>query len=378
MTHVAVVGAGIIGAATTDQLCRAGARVTLIEAGQPGGGASGTSLAWLNSGNKHPREYHDLSVQGIDAWRRLAGEWGDPPWYVPTGSIAWSGTDDGRTDLADRLTWLRDWGYPATELTSAHVAELEPGLRLPADAHAAYFPAEGFLHGGPAVQALVDRAGSTGAVTLACSPVTAVASDGTSVTGLELADGRTITADSYVFCAGAATPVLLAGLGVAVALVPGDAPQSPAPCLVGHVATGTNLIHRVVQSPEVSLRPLQAPGLYLEAGDVNETVDVGTRQDACDRHVAELLGRAAAVLPALDVRSPATGHICVRPLPVDGKPIVGRLPDPDNAYLIVTHSGMTLGALLGRLAAAELLGTPQAVLEPYRPTRFPVRERTDH
>ncbi len=370
MSHIAVVGAGIIGAATADQLCRAGARVTLIDAQQPGLGASGTSLAWLNSNNKQPRAYHDLSVQGIEEWRTLAYDFGGPFWYVPTGSIAWAGTDDGRTDLAARVARLRDWGYPAAELTTAELARLEPHLRPPAGAHAAQFPSEGFLHGGPAVRALVGRAESGNATVVTGSAVHRVISDGTAVTAVALVDGRRITADAYVFCAGAATPGLLAGLGVTVALVPGDAPQSPAPCLVGHVRTGSELIARVVQSPELSMRPLPSPGLYLEAGDVNATVDVHTEPATLDRHAGELLTRAAAVLPALDGVSPATRRICVRPLPTDGKPIVGWLPGMTNAYLIVTHSGMTLGALLGRLATAEVLGTAQSVLQPYRPTRF--------
>lgn len=45
MAYIAVVGPGIIGAATADELCRAGIRVTLIDARPPGQGASGTSLA---------------------------------------------------------------------------------------------------------------------------------------------------------------------------------------------------------------------------------------------------------------------------------------------------------------------------------------------
>jgi glycine/D-amino acid oxidase-like deaminating enzyme len=370
MTDIAIVGAGVIGAATADQLSRAGARVTLVDARRPGHGASGTSLAWLNSGNKHPRAYHDLNVQGIQEWRRLAGELGDPAWYVPTGSIAWAGTEEARADLADRVARLRECEYPAAELTSADLTRLEPRLRLPAGAHAAYFPAEGFLDGGPAVRALVDRARAAGAVVRTGAPVDAVESDGAAVTGLRLAGGRRITADAYVFCAGAATPGLLAGVGAAVALEPADAPGSPAPCLVAHVATGSALIRRVVQSPELSMRPLQPPGLYLEAGDVNTGVDVHTGPEDVDRHVADLAGRAARVLPGLDGHAPAAGRICVRPLPIDGKPIVGPLPAPANAYLIVTHSGMTLGALLGRLAAAELLGEPQSLLAPYRPTRF--------
>jgi len=370
MTHVAVVGAGIIGAATADRLCRAGAQVTLIDAEQPGYGASGTSLAWLNSSNKPPRGYHDLSVQGIEEWRRLADDLGDPPWYVPTGSIAWADTENGRTELSGRVARLRDWGYPADELTTAGLARLEPLLALPTGAEVTFFPSEGFLHGREAVQALVGRAQTGDAAVLTGSPVTDVESDGAAVRGVRLADGRRVVADAYVFCAGAATPGLLAGLGITVALVPGEAPQSPAPGLVGHVNTGTHLIRRVVQSSDLSMRPLWSPGLYLEAGDLNATVDVHIGAAAVDRHVEELRARATAILPALRGQSPPTGRLCVRPLPIDGKPIIGWLPTLTNAYLIVTHSGMTLGALLGRLATAELLGTPQPVLEPYRPTRF--------
>jgi glycine/D-amino acid oxidase-like deaminating enzyme len=370
MTHIAVVGAGIIGAATADQLSAAGARVTLLDAQQPGRGASGTSLAWLNSFHKPPRHYHDLSVQGIEEWRRLAGDLGSPSWYVPTGSITWADTEDGRTDLARHVARLRDWEYPVAELTAAELARLEPQVRLPADVPAAYFPAEGFLHGGAAVRALVARAQSRGAAIVTGSPVATVDAGGAAVTGVRLADGRRITADAYVFCAGTATPGLLAEAGITVALEPGDASGSPAPCLVVHLRTTSEVIRRVVQSPELSLRPLSSPGLYLEAGDVNAGVDLHTATEDLDRYRAELLARAAAVLPAVAAAgSPAEGRICVRPLPIDGKPIIGWLP-LDNAYLIVTHSGMTLGALLGRLAAAELLGVPQSVLQPYRPTRF--------
>lgn len=370
MAHIAVVGAGIIGAATAHRLCRAGARVTLLDARQPGHGASGTSLAWLNSANKQPRHYHDLSVRGIQEWHALAAELDRPDWYVPTGGIAWAGTDDGRAELAGRIARLRAWDYPAAELTATELTRLEPDLRLPAGAHAAFFPAEGFLYGGPAVQALVARVRHRGAEVRTGAPVTAVESDGAAVTGLRLAGGGRVTADTYVFCAGAATPGLLAGIGVPVPLEPADAPGSAAPCLVAHVATGADLLRRVVQSAELSMRPLASPGLYLEAGDVNAGVDVHTGPDAVAGHVGELLGRAAAVLPGLAGHGPADGRICVRPLPADGKPIVGRLPGADGAYVIVTHSGMTLGALLGRLAAAEILGEPQAVLEPYRPGRF--------
>jgi len=63
--------------------------------------------------------------------------------------------------------------------------------------------------------------------------------------------------------------------------------------------------------------------------------------------------------------------VCVRPMPADGRSIVGPLPGADHLYLAVTHSGVTLAAHLAGLITAELTGGAQAAeLAPYRPGRF--------
>jgi glycine/D-amino acid oxidase-like deaminating enzyme len=51
---VAVVGLGIVGACAAHALTRTGARVVALDAGLPGAGTSGTSLAWLNACRKEP------------------------------------------------------------------------------------------------------------------------------------------------------------------------------------------------------------------------------------------------------------------------------------------------------------------------------------
>ena len=72
-----------------------------------------------------------------------------------------------------------------------------------------------------------------------------------------------------------------------------------------------------------------------------------------------------------------TGYrVCVRPMPADGQSIVGWLPGAPGVYVAVTHSGVTLGAHLAALIAAELLSADgpgdadEAELAPYRPGRF--------
>jgi glycine/D-amino acid oxidase-like deaminating enzyme len=58
-------------------------------------------------------------------------------------------------------------------------------------------------------------------------------------------------------------------------------------------------------------------------------------------------------------------------LPKDGFPIVGFAGGHPDIYVTAMHSGMTLGPLVGRLAAAEILdGVEVDLLAPYRLGRF--------
>ncbi len=58
-------------------------------------------------------------------------------------------------------------------------------------------------------------------------------------------------------------------------------------------------------------------------------------------------------------------------MPEDGLPCVGAVAEIPGYYEAVTHSGVTLGPLLGRLLAREILaGEVDALISPFRPDRF--------
>ncbi len=60
-----------------------------------------------------------------------------------------------------------------------------------------------------------------------------------------------------------------------------------------------------------------------------------------------------------------------RPIPEDGKPVVGFAPDVPGLYLATMHSGITLAPAVGRFATMEILdGARVELLAPYRPERF--------
>jgi glycine/D-amino acid oxidase-like deaminating enzyme len=61
----------------------------------------------------------------------------------------------------------------------------------------------------------------------------------------------------------------------------------------------------------------------------------------------------------------------VRPMPADGFTLAGPVAERPGLYLVVTHSGVTLGPLLGELAAGEITtGEGSPLLDQFRPARL--------
>jgi glycine/D-amino acid oxidase-like deaminating enzyme len=194
---------------------------------------------------------------------------------------------------------------------------------------------------------------------------------GSSVHGVRLASGARIEADTVVLCAGWRTPDLAAQLDVEVPLVPADAPGSIAPCLIAYTTPARHRLSRLLSVPGLDLRPAEDGRLFLEAGDLDDRVDLTTAADQLASHSATLLQRAREVLPCLSGAEIAEYRVCVRPLPADGYPIIGRPNAVDGCYMIVTHSGVTLAAHLATLVAGEILTeNDHPSLLPYRLQRF--------
>src|SRR6266849_2100256 len=86
------------------------------------------------------------------------------------------------------------------------------------------------------------------------------------------------------------------------------------------------------------------------------------------------LAAVAAHLPALAGGRVEATRVGVRPMPRDERPMLGRVSGLEGFYVVVSHSGVTLGPLWGRIVAAELLeGAVDPRLGPYRPARFLTR-----
>ncbi len=375
-----VIGAGVLGVCVAARLAEAGTEVTLLERDRPGSGATRSSFAWLNANDKAPRAYHDLNHAGMRAWAGLSADLGGAVWYRPSGNLEWAASATGRALLAARVRRLAGWGYPARLIGARQAAELEPSLRLPRPApDVAWFPDEGYLLTESMVSQLTEVATRHGATLLTGAPGHVVGLDPARGVGevgggraVRTAAGPVIPADAVVCCAGRWVPELaaLAGAAGPVPLVGWAAPGATAPGLVVQAGPVTPPgPSRIVHAPDVYLRPHSGGLVHLEAPDA--AVDLHTPEAELRQWADELLRRARRVVGGLQDAAVVGYQVCVRPLPTDGRSIVGWLPGADGVYVAVTHSGVTLGAHLARLVTAELVtGAVPAALAPFRPDRF--------
>jgi glycine/D-amino acid oxidase-like deaminating enzyme len=366
MRSVIVVGAGIVGTSLTYHLARAGAEVTLLDAGRPGGGTSMATLAWLNAHTRRPEHYFRLSQRAMSEHRALERELrGD--WVEGNGCLEWGADDTERLALAERIDLLRSWGYAAERVpTTEAIQRIEPALRLdPAEVPwVGWFSDDQFVQVNRLIAAQLADARARGAQLEFGSEVVGVRRDGATVRGVELADGRALTADRVVVAAGHRT-------GDLAALVDVELPMHPEPGLILVTEPAPTTLRGVLRAPGLELRPDGGGRVLLSAlfAEPDLTLDGPPAIDApvCQ----EALARAASLVDGLvGVRLEAVRLGC-RPMPDDGRPLVGPLPDAPGAYVVTGHSGVSLGPLLGRWAAQELL-TDEVVdeLEEYRPDRW--------
>lgn len=351
--HVLVVGAGIIGASIAYHLAKAGARVTIVEAGEPGGVATRNSWAWINASWGNPEAYFRLRIRSMAEWRRLEAE-------IPALRVAWAGGliwDIPADELEAYAKEHLSWGYGIRRVDRAEAARIEPQLRHPPD-FALHVAEEGSVEPLAAALAFLAAARSRGVKIVANRPARSLACRNGRVVGIETEAG-TVEADEVVVAAGAGTAKLAADAGFTLPL---DTP----PGLIIASKSHPKLLNGLVMSPGLHVRQTHE-GRLLAGADFGGG-DPGADAAATSLDLFEVMRGMLKDGGALEYAYHTVGY---RPMPGNGFPAIGRAPSIEGLYLAVLHSGITLAPVVGLFAAEEIMnGTRNDLLRPYGPGRF--------
>ena len=363
-----VIGGGVLGASVAYRLARAGARVTVLERAHVGAGASGASFAWTNSLRKPPRAYHDLNVASMALYLGLGDEFRDTSWFRVTGNAEWAKSDAARQEQKERIARLCSWGYRAEWIDLDDLLDLEPDLSRDAvgDAQIAYFPDDGLVD--PVRFAAAMLAAATrrhGAELRLGVHATHVDVRSGRVVAVSTPAGERFEADVFVNCAGRW-----------VNEVAGNAPDLSIPMAptVGFLAftpPAPTTVERPLHSPDVNIRPDGAGRLMMASARTDGEASLEPPAGPSSRPALELMSSAARLIPALDSMKPEATRTVLRSIPSDDVSVLGAFPHVGNYYFCVTHSGVTLAPVLGKLVAEEVVhGRTTIDLGPFRPTRF--------
>ncbi|MFK0332262.1 NAD(P)/FAD-dependent oxidoreductase [Rhizobium sp. NPDC090275] len=408
---VAVVGAGVIGAAIALELQRRGLQVTLIDKGEPGRGTSYGNMASIaldfaagsgpNTWRKIPRWLLDpegpvwlrpsyalkmapwflrfiaagrpsrlrqiedagmsLSNPALADFRAMLDTIAAPELMTDEGCLAIYETEAEFTGDRGHIDFMRRYGFDFDVLAGAAIRDLEPSLS-PSIAKAVLLPDNKTIRDPyRLVVKLADAARERGATFLSGAVRTVEKNaDGTSVVLLE--SGERIAADFVVLAAGVHTRFLAEKLGEPIPL---------------ETERG---YHTQIMQPGVSMRysviwPHRAFMITPTAGGirVGGNVELAGLDAAPDFRRARVLVRhAQRAVPGLQVKD-ATEWMGHRPALPDTIPIISPSSKMQGVWYATGHGhlGLTYSATTAQLIADMVTGAKPAVdMTPFRINRY--------
>jgi glycine/D-amino acid oxidase-like deaminating enzyme len=367
--HIAIVGAGIVGSSIAFHLARRGAKITLIDAGEPGKSTTSVSFAWMNARDKDPRHYHDLNRQSLDMWSRFVRRLDVVESVTWGGELRWAATEEGAREIFERVGVLQSWGYPIRLLNGEGLQLLEPRLNPGSVAVASYTDVDGHVDTGAVVSACVEKVKQLGSDIRNHTRVVGLSRSGGQIVGV-VTDREEIACDAVVLAGGPDTAELAAMVDLNVPMYHTfgcTVLTEPIP----YVFENVSVVHSPRDCPpQTNFRQLPNGSMMLHGGAHGRVFDGGSLGQTEDevQQVVDAVARFLPVVEGVPIREVRRGR---RPIPKDGHPILGFTEKIPNLYLSVMHSGVTLAPLIGECAAIEILdGVRVGFLERYRLERF--------
>jgi glycine oxidase len=358
MTDCIVIGAGLIGMLTAQELVNAGLQVTVLDRQQPGRESS-----WAGGGilsPLYPWKYSD-AVSELASWsqqryadlcRQLIDRSGVDPQWTQTGLLI---ADVEEPDLLDR--WQSRFSVELEKVTSKQVQVIEPELGISV-AQAVWLPGVAQVRNPRLVQALRASLEHAGVEFRTECPAQAWIINGSQVSAVKTPQGD-LSADTYIVASGAWSGELLATTGL----------QLPVEPVRGQMLlfNGPPGLVRTITLYKARYVIPRRDGRVL----VGSTLEhVGFDKQTTEEAHNDLKASAYELIPALAHHAIEQHWSGLRPGSPEGIPAIGPHPSLDNLFINAGHfrNGVVLGPASARLVADHILRRDSAfVAESYLP-----------
>ena len=374
-SEVIVIGGGIAGASTAYHLAEQGRSVLLLERGEIASEASGVNAGGIGAyGWGHLPDLESyLTMGSLQIFRRMQLHMGYDIEFRQSGALQAIQTSEQFEHSRDNVLSMKSSGYTVELLSIDEARSIEPELNSELKG-AVYFPLRAQADPVKATRAFADAAQRLGAEVLTGREVTGISRrpDGD---WLVECPGESHSSRLLVLAAGAWCGPLGEMLGLRVPIVPVRGQMWAAaplpPCVFHSISAAESPFHwrtspnddphappeLTHQGPRRVTRHLYGrqtrDGEVIFGGD-REALGYGNSVDAGGIEVN--FGHASEVLPFLRGQSINRTWSGLMPFSLDGKPIIGRIPQRENLYIVtgLASSGFGRGPMAGKLIADYL------------------------
>jgi D-hydroxyproline dehydrogenase subunit beta len=361
---VAIVGAGIVGAACADELARRGLRIVVVDREIVGGGATAAGMGHIVVMDDSEAQFA-LTRYSQQLWRELRPELPDDAEYDECGTVWVAADEEEMIEVRRKRDYYAKRGVPTEVLSAEALRIIEPNLR-PGIAGGLLVPEDGVLYPPCAARFFMKRAQKRG-VNLRLGATVKQIGQGR----VRLTDGSEVAAEVIVNAAGTCAPHLTPGLEIRKRkghLVITDR----YPGFVRHQLVELGYLksaHSVSgDSVAFNVQPRRTGQILI-----GSSRQYGAEHKEVDNFVLlRMLERAQEYLPALACISAVRTWTGFRAATPDKLPLIGPWTQDQSIFLATGHEGLGITTSLGtaRLLADQISGTKSAIpIEPYLPSR---------
>lgn len=412
--RVVVVGGGVIGVSCAYYLARGGAAVTLLERDRIGAGASSGNAGTVSAGHpplNRPGRVREALAQMVDPtsplyvkprwdpalWRWLIGfarhcteEHVEHAMRVmaPLGHDALAlfdalireerieceyradgyydvcSTEEGLESARREAEIIERYGYHPEVVDGDELRRREPAFGRSL-LGGVYYPEAATLDPALFLTRLARAAARHGAVVREGAQVRSVLAPARRASGVRLADGGTLEAEAIVLATGPFDARLAKQLGTRLPVQPGKGYHRDVD--IGPNGAPRLRVACVLHEASVFCTPMDTVVRF--AGTMEFS---GLNAVMRPERLRQLTRAAKEAFPGLGTARPVSQWCGLRPMSVDGLPIVGALPGVEGVAVATGHGmlGLTLGPVTGQMIARLVLEGADPRLAPLSPGRF--------